>query len=398
MTDAVREYRRELTRRLNCTRKTKERLLSQFDETLSDFLDDSPNPTAEELEAAFGKAGDMAETLLASVPVEEQLKSVRQRKLALAAGVIFALVSVFFGTWLYFQENPVTVIRDRVLYQKVISDQNVPGETVNTPNDTVWNGGIVAELTNGKLTLDGTIPTYETDDQTLKVHLALSGTAADSKEFCLMVLVDGVPAEFTLAGEQYTTAPLELNGKTLELDAEVPNAFSQNLGRLSFCLVYTGALNHDFLLMDSTIYVVTNGTFRDPGHLSPTAPQREGLAGAFGAGTYGAWLWRENDQPGTWHVEKTLHAEQGETLLLEAVAGTPGVYRTILMMDDRVIPILVDGEEVPWLNWKSDGTNMLEVPFTLPDYVPQSGCFYTITTLLTEDDTPTYSSWMIQLN
>lgn len=71
---SVTRYKKELQKKLLCSRKDKEILLEQYEGMLNGFLEETPSPSREQLEDAFGPPENMAETLLASVTAEDLVR------------------------------------------------------------------------------------------------------------------------------------------------------------------------------------------------------------------------------------------------------------------------------------------------------------------------------------
>lgn len=111
MVNAVAQYRRALKKKLRCNGKAKKRLLNGFNQTLSAYLDEHSDPSAEELSAAFGPPMEIATVLMAELTPQEQTqyrRSILIRKLFLAAfAIVFLVLTIYI--W-FFKTTGLTAV------------------------------------------------------------------------------------------------------------------------------------------------------------------------------------------------------------------------------------------------------------------------------------------------
>lgn len=109
MPDGQRKYTKELGRELHCSRKTRKRLLEQFDAYQHQMLDDQPSPTYEQMVASFGPPADFAATLMQEVHSAEQITYNRSRLILRIGAVALAMIYMVFSLYILYCKK-VTVI------------------------------------------------------------------------------------------------------------------------------------------------------------------------------------------------------------------------------------------------------------------------------------------------
>ena len=127
MNTQEKNYRKQVRKALLCGRKEKKQLTAALDRDLARFREETPEPTAEELSAAFGTPVDMAASLMAQLPEGTQKKFQKCKRVWkwIVSAVIIFLIA-FFAFVAYTKEIPV--------YE--VEDLNV-GETRDVPD---WTG------------------------------------------------------------------------------------------------------------------------------------------------------------------------------------------------------------------------------------------------------------------
>ncbi len=111
MIQAVKQYRKKLSKELHCTRATKKRLLDEFDKLLLNYAEDTPSPTAETLTSAFGTAKDMADTLMESVTVEETVKYNKHQFVKKVFSIILTIAVIIFVIYVFFwMRKPLVMV------------------------------------------------------------------------------------------------------------------------------------------------------------------------------------------------------------------------------------------------------------------------------------------------
>lgn len=113
MTDTVLQYEKLLKKQLRCTTAVRKRLLEKFRGALLVFLEETPEPSMNQLREAFGPPEEMAQVLMTEVSPEEKAEYHRNRRIwRIVAGVI-AVVLLLFTMYVYFEkQKPVTIINE----------------------------------------------------------------------------------------------------------------------------------------------------------------------------------------------------------------------------------------------------------------------------------------------
>ena len=93
MNKAATQYRRAVKKNLRCTLKVKIRLMDGFDHTLSGYLEENQNPTADDLVNAFGPPKEMADVLISNLSQSERTQ---YRKTTLLGKILLATLVVLF--------------------------------------------------------------------------------------------------------------------------------------------------------------------------------------------------------------------------------------------------------------------------------------------------------------
>lgn len=110
MDKAVKRYLAQLRRALTCAKEDRERLLSQGEKLLGEFLEENPNAHYEDLVTAFGQPKDFAAEMLSQLDPKEVERAGRQRKyirrgLLVVVIVALILISAFwFSKWKVFHD------------------------------------------------------------------------------------------------------------------------------------------------------------------------------------------------------------------------------------------------------------------------------------------------------
>lgn len=119
---ALRQYRRELLAQLPRGRAARKLLLAEFDRCLSPLLEDIPDPSYQDLTAAFGTPEHMGQTLAESVAVPPPFS--RKKLAGIVGGVcLVALCATLF-----------------VFAQRNVPEEQIQLETTPTPlTDFLWD-------------------------------------------------------------------------------------------------------------------------------------------------------------------------------------------------------------------------------------------------------------------
>ena len=113
MNTQEKNYRKQVRKALLCGRKEKKQLTAALDRNLARFREETPEPTAEELSAAFGTPEDMAASLMAQLPEGTQKKFQKCKRVWkwIVSAVIIFLIA-FFAFVAYTKEIPVYEVED----------------------------------------------------------------------------------------------------------------------------------------------------------------------------------------------------------------------------------------------------------------------------------------------
>ena len=113
MNTQEKNYRKQVRKALLCGRKEKQQLTAALDRDLARFREETPEPTAEELSAAFGTPEDMAASLMAQLPEGTQKKFQKCKRVWkwIVSAVIIFLIA-FFAFVAYTKEIPVKAVDD----------------------------------------------------------------------------------------------------------------------------------------------------------------------------------------------------------------------------------------------------------------------------------------------
>lgn len=261
-------------------------------------------------------------------------------------------------------------------------------------DDILWLSGMWVTLTNCKLSDNEHatgIDTYISDDTHVNASVTAQNALDVVQPYYLMVFADGVPMEFEIMGDSYYSYPIELSSEKISMDLAFSPEFSLNIGRVDFLLFFDGDEKSDYHLNSYTVLLTQNGEPQIPSVLQITTPQRDILKGSHSDGTYSAWLWNENGQcsESDFMGPRDIILHKDETVLLEAIASKPGLYRTVLINDGRPISFSLEASDHIWLDWKSSGTDMLQTNMILDTASINDGSFFTVSTPICMEDITT---------
>ena len=252
-----------------------------------------------------------------------------------------------------------------------------------------WMAGMrvdLPECTRRQEDIAANVDSYLYTGDVIHAALTLQNGLIREQEYFLMLLADGIPMEFNVGEETVLAYPVNLKD-SVYLEISFLPVFERNLGRLDFLLFYDENPESDYHMMSYTVWMEQPEENEKPLVFQETIAQREGLEDSFKGNTYGAWLWKASALPSSLDNigPKAITAESGEMLLLEVVAAGAGEYRTLLIAGRNPVFIDCGGTVHEYLDWESDGSNMLQIPFCFPDNVQEKFSFFTVTTPLGEN-------------
>lgn len=298
-----------------------------------------------------------------------------KKKTIYTAALGILLIAV--GVMLYFCLKPGTGSKDRNLIQ--VEGREIPAEMQQyIENENLeWMAGMWVGLQNCVPMADRD-DVYENSTEPLRAVVTMQNAVDKLQTFTLMVLADGLPAEFQVGGQTYESYTLGLTG-AIQVELTLKPQFSLHMGRLDFLLIYNENPQADFFMTNYTLWIQQEEPQAQPVTFQETVDQRQGLKGSYTGGAYGAWIWNGTGIPSEDSNigPRLLSVEAGGTVYFEAVASAPGTYRTVLMVGISAID---------FVDWISNGENMLQFPIQLPKDLRDGDSFYTITTRLEEED------------
>lgn len=262
--------------------------------------------------------------------------------------------------------------------------------------DTQWMAGMWVTIKNSTLLHTNSPENFEIlsdPGELIQATVIVQNGLNLTQNYYLMVFADGIPVEFRIDGEPWISYPVELTPQRKPINIEFAKEFSLNLGRLDFVLLFDEDPLADHFLASYTVWIDFDKEPQYPTSLCPMVEQREGLQGSYSSGAYNAWLWNESIVPlNTDNTgPRSISLQEGETILLEAIASRPGLYRTVLIVDGIPMGFESNGKHYTYFDWKSAGIDMLQLPVEL-NAIPSTGSIYTITTPL---DTETLSLFIV---
>lgn len=266
-----------------------------------------------------------------------------------------------------------------------------------------WMAGMVVALENAEMiqgiSEDG-FEVYSDPGEEVQAAIIVQNGLDKTQSFDLMVFADGVPVEFQLNGEVYKSYSVDLTPWQKMIEIEFEKDFLLNMGRLDFVMSYGENPQEDYHMVNYTVWIDLAEEALQPVELGSTVEQRTGVKGRYSGGSYNAWFWNEGIIPEDSQAvgQRTITIREQEKILLEAIASKAGQYRTVVVVNGMPIEFEIDGVKKSYLDWKSTGTNMLQVPIALLEE-PSAGCICTITTPLTTENRAEYivGSGMIEL-
>ena len=124
MMKSVARYKEELEKKLLCSRKDKEKLLGRFEDMLNEFLAETPSPSREQLEDAFGPPENMAQALLAGVTTEDFVRyQKRHQVMCVLVKVLLGItlaVSMALTAKLYLDSQRPVVVEETIIIEETI--------------------------------------------------------------------------------------------------------------------------------------------------------------------------------------------------------------------------------------------------------------------------------------
>lgn len=128
MTDTVLQYEKLLKKRLRCTTAVRKRLLEKFRGALLVFLEETPEPSMNQLREAFGPPEEMAQVLMTEVSPVEKAEHCRNRRIQCIAAGVIAVVFVLFTMYIYFEKQKPLVMIDEANDLGIVSTESTTAD------------------------------------------------------------------------------------------------------------------------------------------------------------------------------------------------------------------------------------------------------------------------------
>lgn len=116
MNKEISRYQRELKKHIRCNVITKRKLIRQFNDSLFSFLVDQPDPTYEQLVAAFGPPQEMASILMEELSEREKIRYRFAQKVKIIFLGILATLFILFSLYVFFEKEFAVVESYDVVY------------------------------------------------------------------------------------------------------------------------------------------------------------------------------------------------------------------------------------------------------------------------------------------
>ena len=116
MNKEISRYQRELKRHMRCNVITKRKLTIHFNTSLSAFMEDQPDPTYEQLVAAFGPPQEMASILMEELSEREKIRYRFTQKVKIIFLGILATLFILFSLYVFFEKEFAVVESYDVVY------------------------------------------------------------------------------------------------------------------------------------------------------------------------------------------------------------------------------------------------------------------------------------------
>lgn len=125
-------YRRKVLSLLPCTKRQKQKIISQFDASLSDYIESNPGADFIDLEDHFGSPEAIAASYVESAGTADILQALRIRKrIVLTVSLAFAVLLISWAA---------VVTWSMVKFNNAVNGYSIES-TQMLPDDTVINNG-----------------------------------------------------------------------------------------------------------------------------------------------------------------------------------------------------------------------------------------------------------------
>lgn len=269
---------------------------------------------------------------------------------------------------------------------KTTLNSSVPDELaeyVSNP-DTKWMAGIFVDLEGYEPNDEGVyehIDSYTHNGGEVRVNIRVVNALGRSQPFRIMVLCDGLPCQFTSEGHSSPVYSYKLDISDEEsINIALTPQFDLGLDRLDIVLFGEEEDNPVFYASSYTICLSSiDSVYKTPLVNYTTVPQRESLYDTCNGDTYNGWLWNTGKDVSTEgnSCNTELYLNGDNEAIFEGLVGMSGYYRTVFFVD--YLPVCTEDEK-QYLDWKSEGKDMLSVPLEFDLSTGEKHGFFSITT------------------
>ena len=259
--------------------------------------------------------------------------------------------------------------------------------TGDTSKSKTWDTNLTVNLINLRTVGHNAsgLETVRCEEEKIKANIYVTNKAEGYTSCSLIILADGAPVRFSIDGESYDSYHMYAAGD-LMLQAELEPEFDLHIGRLDFYLLSDHKKQNRMNGMGSvqwTCLVEQEEEAVMPEALHETVKTRPATSSSSfsGFGTW-AWIWEAEDEDREYTNvgPDSINYHPGDDLILEAVAGEPGYYRTVLICDGKYADATENGQKITCIDWRKTEEDMLQLTFQLREMKKQEEIFMVITT------------------
>ncbi len=130
MNSSAARYKSKLKQKLQCSRRMKAELLTDFTHSLDGFLDEKPDATFADLSNAFGPPEEMANILMEQVSEQETCTYKLHQTLRHIVAVVLAIVLFLFTVYvLFWKQKPIISYTEIITSTEfVVTETLIEGE------------------------------------------------------------------------------------------------------------------------------------------------------------------------------------------------------------------------------------------------------------------------------
>lgn len=212
------------------------------------------------------------------------------------------------------------------------------------------------------------IQAFEKTENKVRVSALLQNGLEKIQPYYFMILVDGLPVQFSVDHQEYGYYPVELETEAC-FEAEFEPVFTSGYGRVDYLFFYDGDPVSEFHCISQSA-LFRNDLNRDEAgkELYETAAVRNGLVNIFPEGAVRAWFSPEEalTNPDFMENFSKYRIGKNEEVILETIIAKTGEYRTVLICDHRWKEIISQGKSYRYIDWKASYGQMLQIPVNIP--------------------------------